>query len=300
VAFSPDGQRIVTGSSRFSASGRTDYYLSGDDQTTKVWEAIGGRELLSLKGHGAGIWSVGFSADGQRIVTGSYDKTAKVWQAASPHQVDAWQQEEKAAKEHLEVVRREWDAVVERDRALRAQDPGALRQWLILVPIGFAGRDGVTALDCEQIAAGEGQLRPHAGQRVRVGDRELTWRKVHLADYFINFNELLGEVTPASVAYAVSYVQSEAARSGLLMKVGSDNQAKVFINGREVYRHAAGRTYLADQDVVQGVELNAGLNVVVFKVVNEVGAWEASIRFTDAADQPIKGIRVTLDPEAKD
>ena len=68
MAFSPDGQRIVTGSW---------------DQTAKVWEAASGRELLTLKGHSAPIWSVAFSPDGQRIVTGSEDQTAKVWEAAS-------------------------------------------------------------------------------------------------------------------------------------------------------------------------------------------------------------------------
>ena len=68
VAFSPDGQRIVTGSR---------------DQTAKVWEAASGRELLTLKGHSAAISSVAFSPDGQRIVTGSEDQTAKVWEAAS-------------------------------------------------------------------------------------------------------------------------------------------------------------------------------------------------------------------------
>ena len=40
VAFSPDGQRIVTGSW---------------DETAKVWEAASGRELLTLKGHSGGI-----------------------------------------------------------------------------------------------------------------------------------------------------------------------------------------------------------------------------------------------------
>ena len=38
-----------------------------------------GKELLTLRGHGEWIYSVAFSPDGQRIVTGSYDKTAKVW-----------------------------------------------------------------------------------------------------------------------------------------------------------------------------------------------------------------------------
>ena len=68
VAFSPDGQRIVTGSG---------------DQTAKVWEAASGRELLTLKGHTLRSVSVAFSPDGQRIVTGSADQTAKVWEAAS-------------------------------------------------------------------------------------------------------------------------------------------------------------------------------------------------------------------------
>ena len=68
VAFSPDSQRIVTGSV---------------DQTAKVWEAASGRELLTLKGHGNWVDCVAFSPDGQRIVTGSWDGTAKVWEAAS-------------------------------------------------------------------------------------------------------------------------------------------------------------------------------------------------------------------------
>jgi hypothetical protein len=37
--------------------------------------------------------------------------------------------------------------------------------------------------------------------------------------------------------------------------------------------------------------------VLVLKVVNETGSWQGSVRFTDAAGQPLKGIQVTLDPE---
>jgi hypothetical protein len=40
--------------------------------------------------------------------------------------------------------------------------------------------------------------------------------------------------------------------------------------------------------------------VLVFKVVNGIGAWMGSIRFTDAQGNPVKGIKVMLDPEAKD
>ncbi len=280
AAFSPDSQRIVTGSA---------------DQTAKVWDAASGKELLTLKGHGNGVNSVAFSRGGQRIVTGSADSIAKVWEAATARQVADWQREEDAAAERLAVQRREQAAEAEHERALRAQDPGVIKQWLVLAPIAFEGRSGAAALQQEQIPH-ESDLRPQAGEPVKVGQSERVWRAVQLKDYLIDFNQLLGEVTEWSVAYAVCYIQSEAEQTGLLVKVGSDDQAKVYLNGREIYRREEGRTYVADQDVRTGVELKAGLNVLVFKVVNEPADWRGSVRFTDAAGQPVKGIRVTLTP----
>jgi len=38
----------------------------------------------------------------------------------------------------------------------------------------------------------------------------------------------------------------------------------------------------------------------VFKVVNELRDWEGSVRFTDAQGNPVKGIKVTLEPESND
>jgi WD40 repeat protein/tRNA A-37 threonylcarbamoyl transferase component Bud32 len=68
VAYSPDGQRIVTGSA---------------DHTAKVWDAARGKELLTLRGHTEPVKSVAFSPDGQRILTGSWDNTAMLWDATN-------------------------------------------------------------------------------------------------------------------------------------------------------------------------------------------------------------------------
>ncbi|MEO8427229.1 MAG: hypothetical protein ABI651_08975 [Verrucomicrobiota bacterium] len=46
------------------------------------------------------------------------------------------------------------------------------------------------------------------------------------------------------------------------------------------------------------ISLNAGLNVLMFKVVNESAEWQGSIRLSDVQGNPVGGIRVTVDPDA--
>ncbi|KAJ7939390.1 WD40-repeat-containing domain protein, partial [Mycena leptocephala] len=67
VAFSPDGARIVSGSS---------------DKTICVWDARTCEALMEpILGHTESVWSVAFSPDGARIASGSDDKTILVWDA---------------------------------------------------------------------------------------------------------------------------------------------------------------------------------------------------------------------------
>jgi len=39
--------------------------------------------MYLLSGHAGWVMSVGFSADGSKVVSGSYDKTLKIWDADS-------------------------------------------------------------------------------------------------------------------------------------------------------------------------------------------------------------------------
>jgi len=144
--------------------------------------------------------------------------------------------------------------------------------------------------------ANESQLRPHAQERIKVGAQELVWREVRLEDCLLDFTQLTREPTDWSVAYAVCYIQCEKAQTGVSVKIGSDDQARVYLNGKLIHEATGRRTYQADEDTVEGVALEAGLNVVVFKVVNQTEGWQGSIRFTDAAGQPIKGTRLTMTP----
>ncbi|KIM29936.1 hypothetical protein M408DRAFT_22388 [Serendipita vermifera MAFF 305830] len=67
LSFSPDGTRIVSGSS---------------DQTIRVWDAETGDTVMGpLEGHTSSVTSVSFSSDGTRVVSGSWDKNIRVWDA---------------------------------------------------------------------------------------------------------------------------------------------------------------------------------------------------------------------------
>src|SRR5207247_4309590 len=68
AAFSPDGRRVVTGSS---------------DGTARVWEAATGQPVGPLLRHPAAVFHVCFSGDGRRVATASWEGRARVWEVAS-------------------------------------------------------------------------------------------------------------------------------------------------------------------------------------------------------------------------
>jgi WD40 repeat protein/energy-coupling factor transporter ATP-binding protein EcfA2 len=64
IAFSPDGQMIVSG---------------GDHETLQVWDLQGNPIGPPFQGHQASVLSVACSPDGQMIASGSDDRTVRLW-----------------------------------------------------------------------------------------------------------------------------------------------------------------------------------------------------------------------------
>ncbi len=169
-------------------------------------------------------------------------------------------------------------------------EEGFVQRWLVLAPIPMAGgQSGADALGKEQVS-GEAKLKPKAGATVRAGGKDLTWKEHTCKDHLLDFNALLGAETEDSVAYAVTYIECPEELKGVKMKTGSDDQVKVYLNGREVFKFDEPRAAEKDQDTTE-VTLRKGVNVLVAKIVNEKVDWSFCVRFTDRDDKPLSRLR---------
>jgi hypothetical protein len=175
----------------------------------------------------------------------------------------------------------------------KVDDEGFVKNWLLLVPIHFEDSTGADEIDKQQVAD-EAKLSPAEGEKVKVKDKELAWKKVATKDYFFDINEILGNPTENAVAYAVCNIVADADMKDLKLQMGSNDQGKVYLNGKEVVKFAETRTLEKDQNAAEGVTLNKGANKIVFKVINEGNNFQGCIRFTDKAGAAIKTLKVTL------
>jgi hypothetical protein len=167
---------------------------------------------------------------------------------------------------------------------------GYVQRWLVLAPIPLAeNQSGAEALDKEQLKD-EAKLKAKAGEKVKVGDKGLVWKEHATKEDVLDFNGLLGAQTEDSVAYAITYIMAPEELKGVKMKTGSDDQAKVYLNGKEVFKHAEARPLEKDEDTTE-VRLQKGVNVLVVKVVNEKMDWSFCVRFADKDDKPITNLK---------
>ena len=110
VAFSQDGNKIVTGSDdkivrildtltgnvEKTLNGHTDIIMSvsfspdgmkivsgSSDNTVRIWNSLDGTIIKTLDGYSGNVLSVAFSPDGKKIVFGSTNKTIRIWDTST-------------------------------------------------------------------------------------------------------------------------------------------------------------------------------------------------------------------------
>jgi hypothetical protein len=171
-----------------------------------------------------------------------------------------------------------------------------ITQWLLLAPIPFERGKVLEVLAQEQLPQ-SGPVRPRAGDAVLTSAGQMSWRAYQAPDHILDFHHWLGKETEWALGYALCYLHSQRDQSDIVMAISTDDQAKVLLNGEEVYLHRIGRRWHDASDRATSLKLRAGANVLLLKILNGVGEWQASINLTDAQGQPLKDVRVTLDPD---
>ena len=114
-------------------------------------------------------------------------------------------------------------------------------------------------------------------------------------DYFIDFRQSFGaERGEDAAGYAVAYVLADEEMK-VRLSVGSNDQCKAWVNGKQVIRFTETRTL--DKDTDSGdVTLVKGQNVLVFKVINEKNSWQGAARFLkDGAG--VKNVKISVTPQ---
>ena len=171
---------------------------------------------------------------------------------------------------------------------------GFIRNWLVLAPIAIQEDSGASEIE-KDFLGGEAAVKPKADEKVNVGGKILTWKPHATSDYYIDFLQAFGAERGEDVAgYAVAYVVADDEMK-VKLSVGSNDQCKVWLNGKQIIRFAETRTL--DKDTDSGdVTLVKGQNVLVFKVINEKNNWQGAARFLQGAT-PVKNIRISLAPQ---
>ena len=166
----------------------------------------------------------------------------------------------------------------------------------MLAPLPIAESSGADALDKKQFAE-EASPAAKEGAVQKLAGKELAWAKVASSTFYVDFKELHPSKSEQVIAWAVAYVVATTEKSGLTLKMNSNDQGKAYLNGKELVKFTDARTLEKDaEDTATDVTLKKGVNVLVLKVVNEENNWQGSVRFLDKAGQPVTDIKIETKP----
>ncbi len=182
---------------------------------------------------------------------------------------------------------------------------GFLQRWLILEPIRVAPQLTDTAVQAvvkKEYFPNQFTVMPRDGDRVSVGDESLTWHAVDTIAYNVNlfhFAYALNKPTSNVLFWAVTVVESPRDIPNVRLAIGSNAASIWWLNGQEVIGIYNDRQTVIDDGVSKRLTLKKGPNVIRAAIVNAGGATDFCARFLDGDDNPVKGIAVKLDTNAK-
>ena len=281
VSFSSDGSTLAIP----QHSGRVQIYNRNVDA-----------EVGQIVDAGEWIVAARFSPADDQLAVATLRHGILLFDAPSLSDIDAyWLERSQQELELAQLSANGRKAAGQEREARYANDPGAIKDWLWLGPIAFEG--SVQTGLAKKFLANEATIRPRPDEQVSVNGKRYRWKALRRKDYYLDFRELLTleEMKKPQAVYAVCYLQTSRPLTNLRLHTGSDDLARIYLNGERVYENDRGWIG-RDLDVVSEISLHQGSNSLVFKIVNGQGVGNGSIRFLTASGTQVEGLRVTLNP----
>ena len=179
--------------------------------------------------------------------------------------------------------------------ALKPDSAGYIRDWVMLAPIALPEGVPCSDLIVKEQVNGEAALKPKAGDKIKINDKELTWKNITASTNYFDFNALLKTENDRAAGFMVTYIECDKEMPDVTVAIASNDQGRLYLNGKDIYVFTEARILELDSDKGK-VTLNKGVNVVVFKIINEQNNWQGALRFLDKAGAPVKDLRIKLSP----
>jgi len=179
--------------------------------------------------------------------------------------------------------------------SLKPDADGYIRDWIMLAPIALPAGRPAGDLVVEEQVKNEAALQPKAGDTVKVYGKEMTWQNITATTKYFDFNAVLKSTNDHAAGYMVTYIECDKEMNDVTMALGSNDQARLYLNGKDIYAVQDARSLELDADKGK-VHLKKGVNVVVFKVINEQNSWQGSMRFLDKSGAPVTDLKIKLSP----
>jgi hypothetical protein len=182
---------------------------------------------------------------------------------------------------------------------------GFIQRWLLLEPINKPNRSNTVFTDSYIRKAfdtlyfpNQFTLVPKDGEKVKVGDQELTWHALDSKNFNVKlfrFAYGLNKPIYGVLFWAVTVINSPQELKNVRMAVGSNSASMWWLNEKEAVILSGDRRMVMDDGVSTRLTLNKGKNIIRAAVINGPGMSDFCVRFLDEKGAPVKDLTISYE-----